>query len=615
MDVRDYLTSKGLNVKQATATELHLACMFCGEDETKRGRLYINQDPPFFYFCHICGAKGTLKQIQRFYGDEVESDEYESSYTSAAIWNKAAEYCFNCLGDREDVIVWLTQTRGLTVDTIEKHQLGWANGTLGNYLRNDFKPEEIQRTGLIDRLNRDFLFSHVTIPYHMKGQVMYIRGKDMGGKYLTPAGVETRLFNSDITWNPEIDTFLVTEGELDCLVAEQLGYAAVGSPGAKVWQSSWSGYFETAKRVYVVFDGDNAGRGGADKVALSIGPKARIVEMPEETDITDYIVRDQHQKEDFDSILMMSRGGFLVTVRQAYEEMVNVDTTQGVKFGYKHIDRDMDKGLLPWQILVILAKTNAGKTLFTENVFHRMTLADPNTKILFVSLEQTRSEWFKRTRNIYRFYDLDATEQEVIDYWEPKIMLIDKNRVSDHELMQNVEQFQYEMGDMPSLIAVDYLGYWARSFKGDGYERTTSAIMAMKALSKEYRIPFLTPHQVNRAGARHGEEFEIDAGKESGAVEETADFIWQLVLKDQSVGRRDADRTGELSVRMGKSRSGVAGAKYDFILAPKSGAIIPTDDPLVDRARLEVRHWRLPYDEVMDIHKTGKKARSYYSDG
>lgn len=615
LDIESYLFSKGIQVKQATGNNVHIACPFCNEDPSKRGRLYISLDPPGPFMCHLCGEKGTIRTIQRFFGDPVESfsSDWESSFDTQRIFNAAAEYYFNNLIDEhEDVLQWLTNVRGLTIETIEKHQLGWADGTLRQHLVDELKLDlsDIEKTGLVSR-GKDFLYAHVTVPYHINGNVVQIRGKEINGKYKTPPGQKARLFNTDITWVQGITEFLVCEGEFDAMIAEQHGYAAVGSPGAAAWQPGWTDYFVDAKRVYIVFDGDKAGREGAEKVAHAVGPKARIVPMPDDTDISDFL--RQHQKEDLDVLLQRARGGTLLSVYDAYAEWEEISRVPGLELGFPRLDMAIKPGLLPWQIAVILAKTNVGKTIFTLNLFHRMCMLNPDLKILFVSLEQTRSEWFDRANRIYKFYNLDATDKDVLEWFAPRLMIIDKNRITEHELVQNIEQFQYELGSLPGLVAVDYLGYWARSYKGEGYERTTSAIMAMKGLSKEYRISFISPHQVNR-GTEFGAEPEMDSGKESGAVEETADFVMQLFSEDQKKENRDRQRTGRIGCRLGKSRHGGVGTLERLIMAPKSLAIVPVDDVLASRALDEIKYPGVDFEEMMEMHRTGKMKPRYYAD-
>ena len=626
-DVKEYLESKGVPIKSATGSNIHTACWFCNEAEDKRGRLYINIDPtespPGKFFCHLCGEKGAFNKIRRHFGDEPIQDDgtpfepgqdEELSERKLELLEAAAEYYYNNLADNEQAFQYLKYERGLTFDTIESHRLGWADGTLGGYLQSlGFSLAECQSTGLVDQFGKDFLYAHITIPYVVNGNVVNIRGKDINGKYLSPAGTKTRLYNLDALWGEP--SAAICEGEFDALVFEQLGFAAVGMPGANIWQDSMTAYFDELKRVNIVLDNDDAGRVGSEKIAKAFGPKARIVTtlLPETTpddknDISELVVNKGWTREDFEFLFVKSRGGLLVTVDDAFAEWQEVQNAQGIKLGYPMIDDQLSPGILPGQVLVTLAKSGTGKTVSMLNMFERMVALQPDIKILFVSLEQTRGDWFERAHRIHRFYELQSQFEDTLGYFRNNITIMDKNRVTEEELIQSLEQYEYEFGQKPDLVAVDYLGYWARGYAGESYERTSKAIMAMKRIAKDMRIPFITPHQLSR-GTSYGEEPDIDNARDSGVIVETADFVISLWSPDQRRGATQEDREGAINMKIGKSRHGGVGTTERLQFAPYSLVMIPEFDPLYQAAKDE--HFRFTigdtYEQVISAYETGSR--------
>lgn len=573
--------------------------------------------------CHLCGKRGAFNTIRKHFGDpaiwdDVPSEKHqEASYNQIAILNEAAAYYHDLLADNEHAYLYLRDERGFTLETIQSHLFGWADGTLGNHLIRTMKfPEaDVKATGLIDQFGRDFLNGYLTIPYMTNGNVVQIRGRkfgesSQGAKYKTPSGQKARLFNTDLVWDaPEV---VLTEGELDAVVLEQLGYAAVGVPGAVSWQDAWNDYFQKARKVFIVFDNDTAGEAGAEKVARSVGSRTRIVRMPEngpgepKNDPTEWLVKKGHSRDDFQMLLIQSKGGHLLTVDDGYAEWIESQATPGLKFGIDGIDSKIQPGLKPAQVMVILAKTGAGKTILTLNLFHRIALSSPEAKILFVSLEQTRSEWFDRARKIYRFYNPEARDEAVLDFFRERFMLVDKNRIREEELVSCLEQYEFEMGQKPDLVAVDYLGYWARGYEGKPYEKTSTAIMAMKAIAKEHRVAFLAPHQVSRV-AHFGEEIEADASRDSGVVEETADFVMTLWSPDNQKGKKQNEKFGRVNLKIVKSRHGGVGTEVHLQFAPNSLAMIPVGDPLASYASDE-HNWSLQgdnFEQSIFRHSTG----------
>lgn len=636
-DVLSYLISKGLTPRSASRDEVSLACMFHGEDpSTRRGRLYVNvsSDPQVagLYWCHVCGEKGNLITLMRHFGDEAErgGKDDDDWFTRQQILRTAAAYYHSQL--EPEHVKWLREERALTATTIQKHELGWADGGLYKHLRDQgFELKDMVATGLIalhkdDSLQEDgtfvldagkarpydFLRDCITIPYHVAGNCVQIRGRslrDGGPKYLTPPRQEARLFNTDAVWN--VDSVMITEGEFDCLVAEQLGYNAVGCAGAKTWQESWNSYFDGMRRVYVVFDNDAAGQLGADALKEQLGRKARSVLMPDDgvplgaNDITRYFGLEGHSRDEFDALLHKAdrTGTLLITVDEAYEEWKELQGVQGLQYGYEEFDSFMRPGHLASQVWIVLAKTNVGKTLFMLNTFQSIRLlpGQEDKKILFVSLEQTRGDWFERARRIWNFWNLDCppldVNRETLDYWRDNILITDVNKMGVESLVSAIDDFQDHMGQLPDLVAIDYLGYWARSFKGvSKYEQVSEAIMSLKEVGKERRVPILAPHQVSRS-QEFGKEVEVDSGRDSGAVEETADALFTLWNPDNQPGKEVSERTGRVRLKIGKTRAGSKGRIADFQFGYLSLAMAP----LSNTQRVRMLSDEIDYDNRDDM--------------
>lgn len=648
IDILGYLQSKGLHLKHAGGDEWHTACFFHGEDPGDRGRLYINCNPNAdilgLFDCKVCEAKGALQTIKKHFGDFDEKEhEDDDSESRLEIFRVAAQYYHDQLADYPDVLRYLKgPERCLTIETIVEHRLGYASdevvqdvGTgeikhvpsraLYHHLRDlGYSAKDIIATGLVvenrDKKLIDSLSGMVTIPYRVAGNIVGIRGRawpyedKTRPKYKTCGGEKARLFNTDVTWhNTEI---CVTEGEFDALVLNQMGYPAVGVPGAKTWQDSWDGYVKDMRRVWLVFDRDPAGESGSLKLLQRFGTKARRIALSAEgikTDPTQWVSQG-HTAVDFQRLLDAAQlGGLLVTVDQAIDEFAEVQGQSGIRFGIEMLDQAIKPGLLPGQVCTVLAKTGTGKTIFLLNALQRMAM-DPGQsgmKMLFVSLEQTRGEWWDRARRIFRFYNDDATDDDARDFWRERLMIVDKNRLKENDIKQVIDDFDYRVGSNPDLIALDYLGYWAQSFQGERYQRTSDAIMLLKGIAKDVRIPFLVPHQVSRV-AKDGEEFGSDAARDAGVVEETSDFLLAIWSPDNNMGRTEDEKQGIINMKILKSRHGSRGLLMNFYWAPLSLCMVPAGDPRVHFARDEMLYagkgYRDDWQTAQWRHKTGFKG-------
>jgi len=78
-------------------------------------------------------------------------------------------------------------------------------------------------------------------------------------KYKKRKGSPTNLYGvQSASWADE--WIVVTEGEIDALIWQQIGVPAIGVPGAESWKDHWNNVFEDFSRVYLAEDGDDAGK-------------------------------------------------------------------------------------------------------------------------------------------------------------------------------------------------------------------------------------------------------------------------------------------------------------------------------------------------------------------
>lgn len=621
LDVISYLDSKQITLKETGGGQGYTHCFFCNEDPNKRGRLYFNIDPGSdkygLYNCFLCDEHGGVSSLLRHFGDSPEGYIIPQGPIHRQIFDEATRFYQKSLLSNVDVYEYLIKERGLTDETISKCRLGYSEGGLLTHLVNQgFQVSDVEATGLVNRFGNDFLDGQITIPYISFGEVTTIRGKRIGAKYLTLPGGGSHLYGVD-SIRGERDV-IITAGEFDAMVLQQMGFNACGAPGENVFKDEWVQQFDDAGRVFILYDNDATGTTGSEKVASRFGPRARVASFPRsphKIDVTKWYVDHNKVKEDFDMLLIKAKGGLLITPDDAWERWLEVEGNPqlvGLRFNIKEIDSVMTHGILPGQVVTLQSRSNAGKTLFTINVLYRMLLLNPELKVLYVSLEQTRNEWFERAHRIHNFYNPGATVNDTLGFWRDNFLMIDQNRVSQQELEVCVDQYAFETGGYPDVVAIDYLGYYARSYVGDEYTRITNAIMDSKELAKERGIAMFIPHQVNRQG-NFGEEFSADQGRGSGAVEETSDFMLALWAPDQKIGVEQSTQKRELHMKILKSRDGGVNTKFALQFAPLTLAVVPKSDSLYGRAlrELDYVHAGDDWKKAVYRHQTGDESVNY----
>jgi hypothetical protein len=595
-DLAGYLTSKGLQFKRAGGGELVTNCIFCGEHK-RAGKLWLNTDT-WLYQCWVCGEKGGRTTLLRHFGDEDQL-----SYTDGADPNvrlqvlaQAADMAHEMLCANEDKIQYLLD-RGLDANTIAEAKLGYVPPNVGisRMLPGEFSKRALVHAGLITVGGSEFFNDSLVIPYFSHGHVVQLREKKQDGKYRTMGGDIARLYNADRLHGAR--DVVITEGEFDALILQQHLYdardpelqttAVVGLAGTNAWPEGFETYFADCRRVFIGFDPDSPGAKAADHLKRALGVTARKVELPAaepKCDWTEFLRRQApehphggHSWRDVQDLLTTAdlAGKRMFTVGEAARKWNQVRIeTPGVKLGWPSIDSVIRPGVKPGQVVIPLAKTGTGKTVWLSNVAHNTA----DRRVLFLSMELTAVELYEQLRRIAFFWDPEIDARSRLQ----RLRIADQNRLAPGDLRQLVEDYTADVGLPPELIIVDYLQYFARGFRGASrYEKVSDATMEIKALAKECGAALLIPSQVNRE-AKDGQPLDSDDARDSGVIEETADFVISLFRPDNAIDAHHDGATpvvtGAFNAQLLKSRHGGKGRLANLRFSNMSLVIVDALD-------------------------------------
>lgn len=545
------------------------------------------------------------------------------------MFTAALEVCQDTLLDYPHVLDYLIKERHLEAGTIGKYRLGYMDSSFYSQMKaRGFSMADLREAGLYgETSNTPLLLNRIIIPYFNRDSIVTLRGKKIKGNTLQARGVSLPMFGSDNVRTRDDDVY-ICEGETDTMYLDQLGYPVAGIPGADTFKEEWVTWFESARRVFIVLDADKAGRDGAEKIKEFIGVKARIVNLPvpdgrDTTDIQEYFTRDGHTLDDFETLIDEHRGRRLFTVTDALKERDALSKLEGIKLGWRDLDHWIHPGLLPGQVMVVLAKTGVGKTAWLTQVLHNLSeyyifeggshvTKGPGLPILVLSLEQTKAEIVNRMERIAHFWDPWISLSQ-FSMAHRNVRVNDENKIPPSDIKVLVNEFTEEVETPPKVLILDYLGYWARTFKGGSrYEQVSDAIMELKAVAKEFGVSIIVPHQVSRGGKK-GERLELDFARDSGVVEETADFalsLWAPHSRENDDPEKETASLDRADVRLEilKSRHGGRGKETRMLWAPASLALPPAGDPRFKRLVVKEYDWiaeGLLYDTIKRRHQGG----------
>lgn len=220
---------------------------------------------------------------------------------------------------------------------------------------------------------------------------------------------------------------------------------------------------------------------------------------------------------------------------------------------------------------------NTGKTVFLSNVVHNCR----SHRTLMLSLELTAAEVYEQLHRIHFYWNPTCSREQMLTDYD-RLRIVDQNRLTRGDLATLVHEYAEELGAPPELLIVDYLGYYARGFKGgaSAYERLSDAVMELKAVAKEHNLAIIAPHQVNRT-AEDGKPLDADDARDSGVIEETGDFVLGLFRPSQVKnpdGTLVEDVTGAFNVQLLKSRHGGKGRVFNLRFSNMSLVIVDAVD-------------------------------------
>lgn len=306
LDAQGYPEKAPINARERGS-----ACPFHEEPGAvgrgKQPNFYLNKRSGLFTcFSASCGEKGNLRALERLFGIDVE-DDWVTEVTSREVQLQAFEM---------DLTTSLRRPfyeHGLTDQTIERFRLGYDR-TKGRYI----------------------------IPYLVGRRPRYFRYYKPQGdpkwKYTWEEGAEAGLFNAHDAMGDSEGLVVVTESEQKAMLLVQMGYAAVGVPGASIWRQEWVSLFTHARKIVVLFDNDslehhnydrpaegkrcqkcagaglshcighNPGQDAALARVEQLGWRARNAVLPlplgaPKTDVNDYVMRDGASVDDLRALI------------------------------------------------------------------------------------------------------------------------------------------------------------------------------------------------------------------------------------------------------------------------------------------------------------------------
>lgn len=268
-----------------TSRGVMIVCPFHSDHEPS---MYVTND---LAYCFACGKKLFPDQFVEYFTGRKLEDYDRSLYKSKrrdreykAPDPKIAEIAHQILLSDNERMMYLLG-RGITVDSVLKYKLGYFRPPLKKAVYPRFTFPSYDEHGNIQ-----------TISYRKDPALPLIDEYPEDRKYIIHPGTSVQLYCQNFVMNER--HVLYVGGQIDAILANQIGIPAVGPLGEGTIKSEWISWLNS-RYVYVLLDNDNAGKAAAKKILDNVSNSVAVFwpkEKPNKYDFNDALL-DQSMGE------------------------------------------------------------------------------------------------------------------------------------------------------------------------------------------------------------------------------------------------------------------------------------------------------------------------------
>lgn len=509
-----YLNSKGYRHKLVASTNGEQAllriCPLCND---KGGTHFYISTSTGFYYCHKCGARGSLLTLKKSLGDLAEPMSFatlappeEEEVFGEEDSDKATQAHLELLEDKETLLY--LATRQFSTTAIRHFNLGLS-------VENGIK--------------------WLWFPYYSKGVLKNVKMRTLppakkGFKRLL--GGESSLYNADIL-DQKLDYVIIAEGESDTVALWSKGFQnIVGVPiGAGGIKTEWIDLLDKFGKIILVYDNDDAGHLGAQKFAARLGiERCFQVRFPVEyNDVNDYFMKGKtandfkvllDNAEPFDVEHVQSLGSLIQqTIRKLYTGI----TEEKLTLPWPKVNKLLD-GFMPGDLIAIAGKPGVGKSTFAFNILYHFAMA--KIPSLLISLEMPpwrilpRLIALHKRRDSRLCSDISALADTYAELREVPFYLAHKYDKPTWDFVADTVRNSVRRYGIQFLV-FDNLHFLCRSLNRQT-EEVSVMIQNFKLLAQEVAIPIVV---IARPRKTHMKVISGEDLKDSADIEGDSDII------------------------------------------------------------------------------------------
>lgn len=283
---------------------------------------------PVTLVMHCKGWNDVEKAVEwlqeHFPSERHNSEDAKRTSKAREVLEKAVTLAQDALNKQEeDLKQKIMEKRQFEEEDIERYRIGYLSYDDIDILKNRFDDKSLQDSGLFGKGDNG-LYSHlagrIIYPYLFDNSPVYLAGRkdyrsdDDSAKYKK---LRKTSYNRHALYQlnaEDQNELVVTEGAADAISGHKAGFNVVSPLTTRFSRDDIEKIVSRARnyeRVYIVNDGDEAGKEGAVKTAEELAKEeidSQLIQLPEGEDLDDYTSENGYDiselVEDSESFLM-----------------------------------------------------------------------------------------------------------------------------------------------------------------------------------------------------------------------------------------------------------------------------------------------------------------------
>lgn len=337
LPIADYLRDERKAVLKAEGNGYKTLCPFHGDN---RPSLQVDASPGVMWYCFACGKGGDIisyvreadglsfteavEQLSQVAGlqplalNDEERKRYEERVKHHTVLHKVnsafVEYCMLQAGKNlSEFKHYIEDVRGLTVELAKKYRVGYIDSDVNTVrkalLDGGCTVQEIDESQILS--NAALFRKRIIIGVVNHKLVRFVYGRsvdDSEPHHLYQSGSDKLLFNLDRT--NTASRIIVVESILDALAMVQLGFEheTVGAMGANMTDEQLEDLKRTGKKIWFLYDNDQAGLKAAIEMGLKVNAHHAIARLKGKVKDPNEFLKAGGTRSEIEALLEESKG-------------------------------------------------------------------------------------------------------------------------------------------------------------------------------------------------------------------------------------------------------------------------------------------------------------------